>query len=144
MFSKLGRTLRPGSAHRAGAGQSLVEVAMLMPLLVLILAGILDLGRAYMTLVALRDAAAEGAAYASLHPTYTTQIVQRAASSSSALVSLEPTMVDVAYIEPPTPGMPITVSVSYPYRLLTPFVSGIVPSGTLTMRAEEVRSIIGN
>lgn len=144
MFNNLSGTFRKSGTRRAEAGQSLVEVAMLMPVLVLILAGILDLGRAYMTLVALNDAAAEGAAYAALHPTYTTQIVQRTASSSSALVSLEPSMVSVAYAEPLTAGMPVTVTVMYPYRLLTPFISGIVPSGTLTLRASEVRSIIGN
>ena len=67
-------------------GQSMVEMALTMPILILIVAGILDLGRAYFTFVALSDAAAEGAAYAAIHPTDTAQVINRAADSSSGLV----------------------------------------------------------
>ena len=124
-------------------GQSLIEVALLLPVLVLILAGILDLGRAYMTLVALNDAAAEGATYASLRPWDTTEIVQRTVHSSSALVTLDPAQVSIDYLDPPSPGRAITVTVAYDYEVLTPVVSAIVPGGTLVLRAQEVRSIIG-
>ena len=127
----------------AGKGQSLVEVGLLMPLLVLMLAGILDLGRAYMTLVALNDAAAEGAAYAAIHPTDTTQIVARTADSSNALVTLDANLVSVTYVDPPTAGNPITVTVGYEYQLLTPVLNAIVPGGSITMTATSVCSIMG-
>jgi Flp pilus assembly protein TadG len=130
-------------SHRTQKGQSLVEVALMMPLLVLMLAGILDLGRAYMTLVALNDAAAEGAAYAAIHPTHTNEIVERAADSSNALVTLDPTLVRVDCASPPTPGGAITVTVGYEYQVLTPVVNAMVPDGVLVMRAVEVRSIVG-
>jgi Flp pilus assembly protein TadG len=123
-------------------GQSLVEVALLMPLLVLIIAGIIDLGRAYMTMVALNDAAAEGATYASIHPSQTAQIIARTAESSSALVTLDPDLVTIDYAPPPMSGRPITVTVGCEYQLMTPFVNAIVPSGTIVLRASEVRSII--
>lgn len=122
-------------------GQSLVELAVMMPVLVLILAGILDLGRAYMTLIALRDAAAEGAAYAALHPTDTNQIVARVADSSSGLVKVAPDMVAVECPEA-APGQPITITVRYEYMLLTPVINALVPDGKITMQAQEVRSII--
>lgn len=122
-------------------GQSLVELAVMMPVLVLILAGILDLGRAYMTLIALRDAAAEGAAYAALHPTDTNQIVARVADSSSGLVKVDPDMVAVECPEA-APGQPITITVRYEYMLLTPVINALVPDGKITMQAQEVRSII--
>jgi Flp pilus assembly protein TadG len=124
-------------------GQSLVEIALLLPLLILILAGILDLGRAFMTLVALNDAAAEGATYAALRPWDADEIVDRTTSASSALVSFDTAQVTIDYQTPATPGRSITVTVAYDYQLLTPVVSAIVPSGTLVMRAQEVRSIIG-
>ena len=48
------------------SGQSLVEVAISMTVLLILLAGIVDLGRAFFTYITLRDAAQEGASYASV------------------------------------------------------------------------------
>lgn len=122
-------------------GQSLVEVALAMPILILIVAGILDVGRAYFTYVALTDAAAEGAAYAAIHPADTLQIIERATDSSNGLVVLEPEMVSVVSGDT-TPGNPITVTVAYDYQILTPIISSLVPDGQLTMRAVAVQPIV--
>jgi len=65
-------------------GQSLVEVALAMPLLIIIMMGILDLGRAYLTYIALSDAAAEGAAYAAIHPSDQAQAIARARPIAAA------------------------------------------------------------
>ncbi len=121
-------------------GQSLVEVALAMPLLILVLMGILDLGRAYFTYVTLADAAAEGAAYGALHPGQTALIIDRAADASNGLVQLEPEMVSVIQSDLSL-GSPITVTVEYDYQIITPIVQRFVPSGTLTMKATVVQSI---
>jgi hypothetical protein len=47
-------------------GQSLVEFAILLPLLVLIVFGVLDLGRAFFALITITNAAREGARFAVL------------------------------------------------------------------------------
>jgi Flp pilus assembly protein TadG len=47
-------------------GQSLVELAMSLILLLTLLAGLVDFGRAFFTYIALRDAAQEGASYATV------------------------------------------------------------------------------
>ena len=47
-------------------GQSLVELAMSLVVLLILVAGLVDLGRAFFTYVALRDAAQEGASYAAV------------------------------------------------------------------------------
>ena len=124
-------------------GQSLVEVAVALPVLLLILLGILDLGRAYFTYIALADAAAEGAAYGAIHPDDTAQIVERAAESSNGLVTLEPDMVSVDLIDL-SAGLPITVTVEYQYQLLTPIIQTLVPDGIITMRASVAQSIIND
>jgi len=124
-------------------GQSLVEVAVALPVLLLILLGILDLGRAYFTYIALADAAAEGAAYGAIHPDDTAQIVERAAESSNGLVTLEPDMVSVDLIDL-SAGLPITVTVEYQYQLLTPVIQTFVPNGIITMRASVAQSIIND
>jgi hypothetical protein len=47
-------------------GQSLVEFAILLPLLILIVFGVLDLGRAFFALITITNAAREGARFAVL------------------------------------------------------------------------------
>ena len=49
-------------------GQSLVEMAVMMVVLLLIMGGVLDLGRMYFTYLALQNAAGEGAAYGAINP----------------------------------------------------------------------------
>lgn len=49
-------------------GQALTEMAISMPVLILILSGLLDLGRIYYTYIALEEAAAEAALYLAVEP----------------------------------------------------------------------------
>lgn len=51
-------------------GQSLVELGLLFTTLVLMLGILVDVGRAFFTLIALHDAAQEGAIHSSMNPTY--------------------------------------------------------------------------
>jgi Flp pilus assembly protein TadG len=129
------------SREKAERGQSLLELAILLPVLLIILLGILDVGRLYMTMVAIHDAAAEGASYAASYPSRTSQIQQRAAESSTALTTIDPAMVVITYGGSQSSGQPITVTVNYDYDLLTPLLSAIVPSGTLRVRGIDTRVI---
>ena len=52
---------------RNESGQSLMELALSMTVLLILLAGVVDLGRAFFTYIALRDAAQEGASYAAVY-----------------------------------------------------------------------------
>ena len=54
-------------AHRA-TGQSLVEFAITLPLLLLIVTGAIDLGRAYLTTINMQNAAKEGAFFGARYP----------------------------------------------------------------------------
>ena len=58
-------------------GQSLVELALALPVLLLILLGTLDLGRVFFDYIQLRGAVHEGAAYGARHPTDDAGIVAR-------------------------------------------------------------------
>jgi Flp pilus assembly protein TadG len=138
------RERKPRPAHGARKferGQGLTELAIALPALLLLLLGVLDVGRAYWALVALKDAASEGASYAAFYPTRTTEIKERAAESSNALMSLEPDMFSVEYVDPPTAGQPITVTVTYDFELVGPVAKAIVPGGTLTLRAADTSVI---
>jgi Flp pilus assembly protein TadG len=53
-------------------GQSLLELAIVLPLLVLIVLGALDLGRAFFTVIVITNASREGARYLVQHPAEST------------------------------------------------------------------------
>lgn len=59
-------------------GQSLVELALIMPLLALLLIGAVDLGRAFIAYTRLTSVVREGALYGSHSPSSTAEIQNRA------------------------------------------------------------------
>jgi hypothetical protein len=86
------------------SGQSLVELAFSLAFLLLLVAGVIDIGRAFFTYIALRDAAQEGAAYGSIAriypelPMMCTEIANRAHSTSNTqIVDLNQTSVDIIF-----------------------------------------------
>ncbi|MGD1997027.1 MAG: TadE/TadG family type IV pilus assembly protein [Anaerolineae bacterium] len=127
---------------RKQSGQSLVEFALVLPVLLLILGGLVDLGRAYFSYVAVTDAAAEGAAYAAADPNNFGEIVERVQAASGGLVEIDPDAVEVAY--PPTiaSGAPITVTVSYTYTVATPIINRMVTGGRLRLRSTATEVIL--
>src|SRR3972149_7691537 len=69
MMIKRFLSLRWRRLRRSGeTGQSLVEFALMLPFLLLMLMGTLDVGRLYFAYVAIQNAAGEGALYAAIHP----------------------------------------------------------------------------
>jgi Flp pilus assembly protein TadG len=64
---------RRSNTTSKNAGQSLVEFALILPLFVLIIIGVFDLGRAYFAYIAISNAAREGARVATFWPGKTTR-----------------------------------------------------------------------
>jgi hypothetical protein len=60
--------VEPKWKKRVQRGQSLAEFALSLTVLLLMLSGLVDLGRAYFTFTQLEDAVGEGALYLSSHP----------------------------------------------------------------------------
>jgi Flp pilus assembly protein TadG len=80
---------KPGVFRRNGErGQSLIEFAIGLVVLLIIVAGVFDAARALFTYLALRDAAQEGALYGSIDPTNFTEIRERACSASNMMEDL--------------------------------------------------------
>ncbi len=127
---------------RRESGQSLVEVALVFPVLLMLLLGLLDFGRAFYAVVSLRDAADEGAAYASLDPSNTAEIVQRAVAASPRLVQITEDGVTVHQPAVIAPGQAITVTVQAEMMILTPFVQGLVEGGSLTLEGQSSHPIL--
>ncbi len=67
-MKNIGRVISSNRTVRMHAdGQSMVEFALVLPLLVLIMAGIFDLGRAFFASITITNAARVGARYGTLH-----------------------------------------------------------------------------
>ena len=69
-------------------GQSLVEMAMSLVILLLLVGGVVDFGRAFFTFMALRDAVQEGALYGSINPALTQEIRNHVLDSSDMIPDL--------------------------------------------------------
>lgn len=61
-------TKRGVPRRRREGGASIVELALIAPVMVLLVLGVLDLGRAYQLHIQLENAASEGAGHAQLYP----------------------------------------------------------------------------
>jgi Flp pilus assembly protein TadG len=120
----------PGSCQERG--QSLVEVAVSFVILVILLEGAVDLGRALFAYISIRDAAQEGAVYGSIQPTDTNGIIQRVRSSSNAPVDMgDASRVNVAVsiFGASCSGGTIQVTVTYNFQFITPIVPLVLPQG---------------
>jgi len=115
-------------------GQSLVEFALCLPLLMLILAGIFDLGRAFNAYIVITNAAREGAYYGSLNPFDTDGIVARVINEGQGS-GITLTTGDVAVSTTGATGSPVCVTVTYDFELITPILRGGQPI-TLQSSAE--------
>jgi Flp pilus assembly protein TadG len=124
-------------------GQSLLEFAIILPVLLIIAAGVLDVGRLYFAYVAVTDAASEGAAYAAAHPTSESYVIARARDASNLTADES----EIEFLCPTCPtvasGDPVTVTVTYSFTLATPIVSAFVPGGAIPLRAVASEAILG-
>ncbi len=114
-------------------GQSLTEMALILPVLLIILAGVLDLGRLYYVTVALTDAAGEGVTFAAINPHDTDEIIARTQAATGGLVQIGSEQVSV---DCPTvaAGETVTVSVSYDFTVATPLANLLIHDGVMTLQ----------
>jgi len=140
--------------HRAERGQSLVEMTIGMVILLMIVMGILDLGRVYFTYLTLQDAAGEAALYLAVDPccaypesgatgcTDPNNAKYRASYSAdpgfAAAVNSPNGGFEATVADPLLLGSPITVSIYYPYQPITPLISAIAPTIRLGATASNV------
>jgi hypothetical protein len=126
-------------------GQSMVELALSITILMMLLAGTIDFGRAFFTWLTLRDAAQEGASYGSIYPDRVDLIKERIWDDLDEVVpnpKVDVTVV-VGYIDHPCLGNTILVDVYYNnFPLTMPFLGAIVGSQTIAIHATVNDSIL--
>ena len=138
----------PAKRGREERGQSLVELAISLTIIMLLLAGAVDFSIAYFSFTAMQDAAQEGALYGSINPTDEAGIISRVRRASSNPVDLTDTsLVNVVVTVPENPddvceGHEIKVNVTYDYPISMPFIGTIIGSQKITLNASVTDTIL--
>jgi hypothetical protein len=120
-------------------GTSIVELALILPVIVMLSFGTLDMGLAVFTSNALANAARDGARFASVDPNNTACIASVAAQRSS-LARLSASDVEID-LDAATLGQPVTVSVQSRYEPITPLIEELIGDDHLTLRASATMRI---
>ena len=118
----------------------MVEFALVLPVLIVLLVGVMDVARAANAYATLSSAAREGSHYAALHPTaapsaITSVVRSRVEPLESASVIVEASYHDgTDFVAWPTSGIPASsplasavparVRVSYPWHAVTSLIGG--------------------
>jgi len=112
-------------------GQELVEFALVLPLLLLIVFGVLDLGRLFHSSITMTNAAREGARYAMIHPDDVVGIQEATlAEANNSGIDLSTSIIDVSCSLGCGSGLPIRVSVQYNFTFL--LIGFVFPDPNLT------------
>lgn len=122
-------------------GQSLVETALVLPILLLILTGIIDFGIMFNNYLLIGNAAREGARSAAIGSTdaqISSKVNEVASLLDSTKLSVEITPDGVTGR---TAGNSVKVTVKYEYSMITPVIADIIPgpfqlTAVSTMRCE--------
>jgi PKD repeat protein len=143
------RAVRPPSATRTpgrrasrSQGQAIVELALILPIFLILVASALDLGRLFYSQISVNDAAREAALEASQNPTSfiantactsankeSNRVMCRATNEArGSFVTIAPADVTMACSTSPCPAAPImgqtvSVTVTGHFRLITPLLA---------------------
>jgi hypothetical protein len=124
--------------HKDGErGQGFMELAISLVFLLVLFSAMVDLAWAFYTLISLRDAVQEAAAYGSMCPDRLDLIEVRLRQSASAPVDMNQIAdFDIKYCNPvpngtcrttnPQRGDYLRVRVSYLHEIITPFVGAFI------------------
>jgi Flp pilus assembly protein TadG len=125
-------------------GQSLVELAISLVLILILLSGIVEFGMAYFQYIQLYDAVQEGALFGSINPANNSGIIARVQGASN-------TPIDLSTLTPPTitiigaaacEGNAIKVELTYDHTIFMPFMPQILGRTTIPLKASVTDTIL--
>jgi Flp pilus assembly protein TadG len=119
---------------RSDRGTTVVEFALILPILVMLIFGIVEFGRGYNAKITVTHAAREGARVLAL----TADPDAAEIAVKNAATSLDPGAITVTS-SACSPGTPASVTVQYPFSYEVPLVGG----GTETLSATGVMRCTG-
>ena len=140
-FQEQEENTRKQKTYHLKKGQGLAEFALGITFLMILLAGTVDLGRAFFTHISLIDATQEGASYASIAPYDVEGIRQRVRTTSSDFVdfsSFTDDQIDVQVIGHSCAGNAIKITLHYDFYFIAPFIG----LNTLPLSAKAIDTIL--
>jgi Flp pilus assembly protein TadG len=129
-------------SKRSERGQSLVELAISLLILLYLLSGAVEFGIAFFQFVQLRDAAQEGALYGSMNPTDTAGITARIRGSSNSPIDLSTITPEITYSGAPCEGNGITVKLTFNHQIFMPFIPQLIGSSQIPLTATVTDTIL--
>ncbi len=133
--------LQSGAAH----GQSLVEFAVSLPILLLLIVGTVDLGRLYFAYMSVTNAARQGARWGAAYPSDCIGIQNKAKDEVDNVIIKKDDPTHPLVVTATCPGLGyrdnMVVTVQYPFQLITTAVLG---GGTLQLQAKEEMLVFVN
>lgn len=123
-------------------GAAAVEFALLVPILIMIILGIVEFGRAYNVQVSLTNAAREGARSMAISNAKADAVLATVNAAPSLNPQLKSTDVDFKYVAIPatspgptacSPGRQVTVTVTYSLSTMTGIAGPFAMTGIGTM-----------
>jgi Flp pilus assembly pilin Flp len=133
--------------RRSERGANLIETALVLPLLLLLVGGIVDLGGAFNSYIMVTNASREGARYASKFPKDADGIrnaAKQEATNFGVALADEEMVIDVEFKEGQISGKPVSVSVTFKHNSLFGNMIGIGDeSGRITISASTSMIVYG-
>jgi Flp pilus assembly protein TadG len=125
-------------------GQSFVELAISLVILLLLVGGVVDLGRGFFSFMALRDSVQEGALYGSINPTLTQEIKNHVLDSSNMVPDMIGSDdITVTIIGTACTGNGIQVTATYnDFPITMPFMGAVLGSQTIPISATVTDTIL--
>lgn len=135
--------LRPGgpfSIFPHQRGNTLIEVGITLPILIILIVGTLDLGRAVYAQNVISNAAREGARYGTTPPIDLEEIKTK---TEGYITTLDPSRVSVSVTQPTEST--IRVTVIYTFTAVTPLVGNLIgDNGTVAFVGVSTMTIEGS
>jgi len=123
------------AGRKSERGATLVEFALILPILITLLFGVVEFGRLLNAQVVVTSATREGARYASLGSSAATVTSQVKASCPT----LDPTKITVTVTNAGgTSGTPVTVRVTYEFTLVSQGIASLFGSETVNISHEAI------
>ena len=131
-------------------GQSLVEMTLGFTVILYLLLGAVEFSLALFQYVTMRDAAQEGAIYASIKPTDAAGIRDRAIAAASDVLVMDEANVSVNLVGSDyceglsDSGVPnaIQIEIAYPHEIFLPLVTPMIGTDTINLKANVTNTIL--
>jgi Flp pilus assembly protein TadG len=142
--------------YRSERGQSMTEFALSVVILLTLLAGVVDFGRAFYAHIIIRDAAQEGAVYGSIAPktdisAFTNQVADRVETAftnpsdpTNLPIDITQMIVQTNIIGSPcaAPGNGVRVKVDYSMPVTMPFLGAVIGSQDIKLSTTVENAIL--